>query len=224
MSKEYNLELNPEFKLEQTIGLHLLDELDVIKVQPKQILNLGHHPMLLQPTLTQLFPKADISNHFASNLSSNSHLHELIIYNLLPLTNTENKNELFKKLSKQLANQGLFLFTCLGSNSFSNYNPSLTAQDLNLFYDPLYLTNALSYYFNSPIISSTNLQVTFNNYAEFVRELSYIFNKLSLSECQKLTNTNNDSNDKNTTISLEVLYVHAWQKSIQPNTFYVNPN
>jgi len=185
--------------LQQEVGLRLLERLDLIKLQPTTILDLGSGTGSLSKILSQKYPEAIVLNtdiatgmiHFAQmthasdnqrylcgdgdDLPIKTHSIDFAFSNcalhwfLTPET-------VFKEIDRILKPKGLFLFSTFGPDTLKELRQCFKMLDqegsVNLFIDMHHMGDMLlQEKFLDPVMDMEIITLTYKNAIELIRDL-----------------------------------------------------
>jgi SAM-dependent methyltransferase len=197
----------------------LLKRLDLIRIVPEKICILETSP-LLWAGLTKQFPQAQIFSQAAQSFSFEEKSMDLIVANLFHY-DFDNLDPVLETVHALLREDGLFLFSCYGPDTFLELRQALqrmqSKQTVTLFFDMHDIGDALFRVgFQDPVMDRELLNLQFS---EFSRLLDYgqvenlcaldapaenFFLDLEKAYAQKEASSFFD-------VSLEVIYGHAWK-------------
>lgn len=197
------MENQPQAIWQHEINQRLISRLELIKIQPKKILIIASADILAEQFFSIKFPQAKIILAFANDLALNNDHFDLIYANLV-LPGLANIADFFQKIYQMLNQNGLFLFSSLGVESFLQLQSVLKISenllDMHEIGDCLQQLN-----FEDIVMDMENLQVKYKNFADFKLDLNQTgfdawFDWLKLPDILDQF-----------ILNLEIIYGHAWR-------------
>jgi len=208
-------------------GNNMLQRLEMMKIEPKVIIDLGCGVGILAKQLAIRYPKAtvlaidnsyDMLQHVQNAIRIHANADSLPLANqsvdfifanfLLPWCHSQ--ANIFNEWSRVLRSNGLLMFTCLGPDTLREVQTDVTnipnRVDLHELGDALVQSK-----FSDPVLDVEYLTVTYQDKKKLYYEL-----KATGMLNTKCTEINVEKNAENLfPVTYEIVYGHAWGSSLE---------
>ena len=206
----------------------LLNRLDYIRIQPKEIVNYGWHPHEANRQLKKRFPEAVIHDvdHLKSLTSFSNESIDLIVGNFA-LMRERDPIYLLKLFSQLLNEEGLLLFTGLGPDTFMELRQSFLPVDPYVHVHPFTDMHDIGdwmkqLHFSDPVVDREEMILAYDDVNLFFQDLkqcgatnvhqSRQRGLLSRNKWQMMRqNYDLFKTDNYFPVTLEVIYGHGWK-------------